>query len=378
MGASVQPVRGRARGVLEAAWDDAGGYCVPNRRTYPHLWMWDSCFHAIAWLSLRDPRGLRELQAVFAGQLNNGFVPHMRYRGRTYRRGPLADVSSFTQPPVYAHALSVAAQVGMPADHALVSRAVRGMEALWRDRLRDGLLVVVHPWESGADDSPRWDGWVGESAWNRRRWTRFDRRLLRSTVFGEFGEAVGSPEFVAAPAAFNAISAHGAEALGQLLGEERWMRKAAELAEAIDGSWCESEGLWSDVAVTGGGPSVHMPTVDGVLPALCTPDPRKAARALEQLVDPERFGAPFGPTYVARTHPTYDPDAYWRGPAWPQLAYLAVLAARRWGRTEIADRLSTAARQACLTNGFSEYWNPETGAGRGARPQTWAAVVCAL
>lgn len=150
------------------------------------------------------------------------------------------------------------------------------------------------------------------------------------------------------------------------------------MAEALDGCWSETEGLWSDVAITGGGPSVQVPTLDGVLPALCTADSRKAKAALDQLVDPLRFAAPFGPTYVARTHPTYDPDAYWRGPAWPQLSYLAVLAARRWGRTEVADRMSTAARRACRTNGFSEYWNPESGAARGAGPQTWAALVCAL
>jgi glycogen debranching enzyme len=114
------------------------------------------------------------------------------------------------------------------------------------------------------------------------------------------------------------------------------------------------------------------------LPALCTSDAGKAEKALAQLTIPERFGAPYGPRFTLREQPGYDPDAYWRGPAWPQLNYLSVLAARRWGLTSLADELATATKRAVLRAGFSEYWNPETGRGLGAKPQTWAAVAAAL
>ena len=39
----------RARAVLEAHWRPEGGYTVPHAGTYPFQWLWDSCFHAIAW-----------------------------------------------------------------------------------------------------------------------------------------------------------------------------------------------------------------------------------------------------------------------------------------------------------------------------------------
>ena len=51
---------GAAR-VLTQAWQPGLGYCRPNRHSYPHLWLWDSCFHAIAWFAIGDARGLREL-----------------------------------------------------------------------------------------------------------------------------------------------------------------------------------------------------------------------------------------------------------------------------------------------------------------------------
>ena len=78
------------------------------------------------------------------------------------------------------------------------------------------------------------------------------------------------------------------------------------------------------------------------------------------------------------SQPTYKPDEYWRGPAWPQLNYLDVLAAQHCGLIGLAAELATTAKRGVLRAGFSEYWNPETGRGLGAKPQTWAAVTAAL
>jgi hypothetical protein len=209
-------VRAGATKVLHRAWQPSLGYCRPNRRSYPHLWLWDSCFHSIAWSALRDPRALRELEAIFEGQLPDGFVPHMRYGRRTYARGPLPGVSSFTQPPVYARALAAARDAGLTPSDELLERARRGLDALWRARLRDGLLVIVHPWEAGTDDSPRFDSWIGSTAWRHRLWTKADRELLDTTVFSRDGVAVDNPSFVVAPACFNAIAADAALTLGDL------------------------------------------------------------------------------------------------------------------------------------------------------------------
>jgi len=380
-------VRAGATTVLHRAWQPQLGYCRPNRRTYPHLWLWDSCFHSIAWSAIGDLRALRELEAAFAGQLANGFLPHMRYGRRTYGRGPLPTVSSFTQPPVYARALKAAADAGVSSSDAdrrelfasLAEKASRALDALWRERMRAGLLVIVHPWEAGTDDSPRWDSWVGSSSWHRRLWTKVDHELLATTVFSADGVAVDNPQFVVAPASFNAISADAAITLGELLGDESWLARGRDLAVNLDNAaWDDEEQLWSDVAFVGNRDSLRIPTADAVLPALCTPDLAKAEKALAQLVNPDRFGAAYGPRFVLRSEPAYDPDRYWRGPAWPQLNYLYAVAARRCQSTDLVDELSTVTKRGVLRAGFAEYWNPETGRGLGAKPQTWAAVAAAL
>ena len=258
--------------MLEAAWDDERGYSYPNPTVYPHQWLWDSCFHSIAWAALGDQRAVKELEAVFEGQLASGFVPHMRYAEPSQYRGPLDDRSGYTQPPVYGHALAVGVRSGLAVPDALIARVGGAYDYLWRERrTQDGLLRIVHPWEAGADDSPRWDGWIGSTEWNRELWTGFDLELVGLTAFEETGEATGNERFEAAPAAFNAIAAHGMRELASVGGDQRWRERADEVSAAIDDRlWEDDEGLWSDRAVVGPDDSVGVPTLDGALPALST------------------------------------------------------------------------------------------------------------
>ena len=154
------------------------------------------------------------------------------------------------------------------------------------------------------------------------------------------------------------------------------MERASELSTAIDDLlWEPDEGLWADRAVVGPSGSTTVPTLDGALAALSTSNPELASVALDQLADETRFAAPYGLAYVARTHPVYRPDLYWRGAAWPQLNHLARVAALRWGRAELAERIAAMTRRGAIASGFSELWDPETGEARGAVPQTWAALA---
>ena len=115
------------------------------------------------------------------------------------------------------------------------------------------------------------------------------------------------------------------------------------------------------------------------MPLLVTDDREHAQRALGTLSDPHVFGGtPFGPTNVARDQPSYDPTAYWRGAAWPNMSYLLWLAARRWGNTVIADEIARNTIAGAETSGWAEYWNPHTGEGLGAAPQSWTALAATM
>lgn len=379
-------IRTRARAVLDAHWDEGRGHTYPHKSTYPHQWLWDSSFSAICWHHVGEPqRARRELAGVLSAQFGDGFVPHMRYASANHARGPLDHCSSYTQPPIYAHAARILAEAG-PLPAGLTDRIAASLDWLWRRRRTpEGLIRLVHPWESGADDSPRWDDWVAaylgaadpsRLRWKRPTWSAFDRYLVDSTVYDDAGVADHSAVFECAPAAYNALYAHAAAELAALTGDRLWKQRSAELADRIDTLlWDDQTALWSDLPIVGGGPCARIPTLDGVLGALVTQDPARAGRALDQLLDERRFAAPYGLAYVAREHPAYDRDTYWRGTAWMQMNYLAALAARRWDRAEVVSAITSMSKAAVAHSRFAEHWNPETGEGHGAIPLTWSALV---
>ena len=351
--------------MMAAHW--TGQYTVPNAATYPFQWLWDSCFHAVVWAALGDgDRATGELASVFRHQTGSGFVPHVTYDADPDHHAPFwgrSMTSSITQPPMYGHAVAELGRRGVDVAPEIAERAGRGLAFLLRRRARvGGLVALCHPWESGADDSPRWDSWRGDATW-------FDRKgeLVATVEHGPDGEAISNPAFEVASAGFNALVAFNARELAAATGDARLAAEAGELAGALDDRWDAELGTWTD-AVPDDRPSSAVRTLDGLLPALVCDRPT----ALDPVLDPAAHGAPFGPTYVHRAEPSFDPGAYWRGSAWPQLIYLCWLAAS--GRSEATD-LADLLRRGARRSGLAEHWNPETGAGLGAAPQSWTGLA---
>lgn len=364
--------------VLEAAWrtDRAGGFCVPNPTTYPWQWLWDSCFHSVVWAHLGDPRAAVELASALSTQDPDGFVPHVRYGDGPFPHAALwgrAEASTITQPPMYGHAVAELVRRGVAVDDQLVARAEAGLAFLLRRRARTpgGLVELCHPWESGCDDSPRWDDTVpgGRSP---TRWFEWKGELVGRVERSPGGAPLHNPSFPVGSAGFSALVAWNALELAEVTGERGLVDEAEALAQAVDDRWDEARGTWVDDGPTASG-SGGVRTLDALLPLLVVHRPA----AFASLVDPAAHGAPFGPRGVHRAEPAYAPDTYWRGSAWPQLTYLLWLAATRSGDAS-ATALSRSMVRGAAASGFAEHWNPESGAPLGAVPQSWTALASVM
>jgi len=365
-----------ARRILHAAWrdDDSGGYCVPNPATYPWQWLWDSCFHAVVWAHLGDERAAVELRSALSAQGPEGFVPHLRYGAGPYPHVELwgrSEASTITQPPMYGHAVAELTRLGITVDDELVDRARRGLTFLLEQRHRSpgGLVELCHPWESGCDDSPRWDDAL-PGVRTLGAWFTLKGSLVASCARTTNGAPLHNPAFAVGSAGFSALVAWNARELVEVTGDDALRRCADELAEALDARWDPSLATWVDDGPTAEG-SGRVRTLDSLLPSLVRPRPE----AFAVLLDPAGFGAPCGPRGVHRAEPTYEPTTYWRGPAWPQLTYLLWVAATRSGDEATAGSLVRSMTAGASASGFAEYWEPDTGAALGAVPQTWSTLV---
>jgi hypothetical protein len=318
------------------------------------------------------------LESVLSLQLPNGFVPHIGYWSEPAASLALWHApgrSDITQPPMYGHALRVLAERGFAVAH-LQGAATAGLDYLIEHR-RDpgsGLIRVVHPWETGCDDSPRWDGWSAEP-FKERRWNAKKRELVRSIRLRD-GAAWANPGFDVGSAGFSALVAFNARELGELTGNADLLSNASAVAKAIDAHWVGSRRTWSDVCLAGPQTTSAVRTLDALLPVLVSENPRHLELAFAEIFEPRSFWRPFGPSGTSADEPTYDPGRYWRGDAWPQEIYLLMVAATRSGRPAAAERLAEKLVEGCVGSGYAERWNPEAGAGLGAIPQGWAALAC--
>lgn len=372
-------LRAAARQVLLAGWQPAG-YTVPNTAVYPFQWLWDSCFHAIVWADLGEPeRARRELRHLFRTQDVDGFVPHVDYEAApdfhaTFwgRRG----ASSITQPPMYGHALAELHRRGVEVEPALLERARRGLRFLFDRRARDpdtGLVTIVHPWESGADDSPRWDDWRDPDAVDpATAWFDIKGRLLDSITRSATGAPLANPAFGAASVAFSALVAFNAMELATLVDDPDLDAGVGDLTRAVIARWDETRRTWVDGGPAAAG-SGSVRVLDALLAALV--DPVHAPIALADAIDDAAYGGRCGPAGVHRAEPCFAPTTYWRGPAWPQLTYLLWVAAGRAADDVSAERLAAALVEGARRSRFAEYWHPDSGAPLGARPQSWATLA---
>ncbi|GAA3218486.1 trehalase family glycosidase [Nonomuraea helvata] len=392
--------------VLVANWD--GSYTVPSRRLYPHQWSWDSAFVAIGNARWSPRRARVELLSLFGAQWRDGRVPHIVFNPEVpegaYFPGPEfwesrapsgTATSGIIQPPVHALAAwkTHLAEPDTAFLRRIYPRLVAQQEFLRAARRSpEGLISIVHPWESGMDNSPAWDlplqavrpataGFVRRdlatvSADERPTDRDYERyvslaRAYRDTGYRRAGEfQVECPLFNTAYGVAEATLAKIADVLG--LDPEPHEREAAAMTAAMvehlfDGGLFQAR----DVRT---GRLLRSESTAGLTPLMLPGLPGEVADALIATAL-DRFALKDGalPSY-SPSGPDFDPARYWRGPSWINLTWLV------WqGLTErrpdlaglVADGMVNAVSQA----GFREYFDPFTLRGHGCRDFSWSAAL---
>jgi hypothetical protein len=156
-----------------------GSFHMPSATHYCSLFAWDSGWHIIGLGVVRPERAIRELQTVFALQHENGAVPHevrfpeLSHREVPFRRGLVwllrsqydeRGRSRFIDPPSFLVAAEVLWE--RTRDRRILE-LLPAMQACLdyltgpRDIFGDGLVSLVHPWESGCDSAPIFEAPLG-------------------------------------------------------------------------------------------------------------------------------------------------------------------------------------------------------------------------
>ncbi|MGI5213733.1 MGH1-like glycoside hydrolase domain-containing protein [Plantactinospora sp. CA-290183] len=428
-GAAGAPPWPDAAAILDANW--TGRHTVPSRTLYPHQWSWDAGFIAIGLAHAAPDRAWLDLRSLFAAQWPDGRVPHIVFdpgvTERDYFPGPslwtggdrpvpngvpAVPGSGIVQPPV--HALGAwAVYRRAPGTAAaeqlrwLYPRLVAQQEYLGtaRDVGGAGLSSIVHPWESGLDNSPSWDealGAVPVVADLLRRYARRDNRVVASNHRptdedysrylsialsyrdGGYRDADlrTRHSFLVECPGFNTLRGAAELALARIAGvvgadpAPHRARAAAITRLLVDRLFDPGTGMFHSLDVRTGRRSPAR-CVNGLLPLVLPDLPAARVSDLVAEIVSARFGVDERmpvPSYD-RSAADFDPYRYWRGPVWFNINWLLFRGLRGHGRDALAATLRTALLGLARRSGYYEYFHPDTGEGIGSPAFGWTAAL---
>jgi glyoxylase-like metal-dependent hydrolase (beta-lactamase superfamily II) len=253
-----------------------------------------------------------------------------------------------------------------------------------RDPDGDGLISIIHPDESGLDDSPKYDGVFG---WMRHYLPGYFWLVERSRRLGYDSRAIIEryDEHVE-DVMVNVFYALSLRALARLLGDhgEVYERRAERAEQALlEHCWDERRGLFWDLAGRAHRP-IEVSTWSSLAPLALPSLPEEIGRRLvdEQLLDPARYRAPYGIPSVSREEPSFRPGWHffrcWRGPSWVNTAWLLLPPMRKLGYEAEANRILESCLAVVERHGFREYYNPLNGEGLAARHFGWSTLLVDL
>ncbi|GGI44302.1 hypothetical protein SAMN04489721_2322 [Agromyces flavus] len=343
---------------------------VPSKIGYVGLWQWDAYFIAVGLRHGHPELAREQLDVALRFPTADGQLPDVMHEEgilassddlpaadrETLRRAgsavadPAAPVP-LTKPPLAAWALRKVLEADSAEDVSGVDDdwarrmigTIRRSQDWWfahSDLDSDGLPEYGHPYSSGLDDSPVFDGPLPTTTPDLAAY------LVRQDL--ELAELVEQWSAEPEPAAgrADAASAH--------------RERATRTLERLLTLWDEPRGRFRSLAA---GRPVDSDTIVGLMPLMTGGLPEAIVdRLVAALDDPLRFATPWPIPTVAVGDPDHAPQRMWRGPVWVNTNALVADGLERSGHADrartLAERTVELVRHA---GGPHEYFDPNTG-----------------
>jgi hypothetical protein len=412
----TQQMIDQAKAVMRK--NDRGTYTVPTHGLYPFQWNWDSALSALGFAHFDEARAWTEIETLFAHQWDDGMVPHIIFHQHDDGYFPGPDVwgtgrpvptSGITQPPVAGFAAR--RMFDRAQDKVLAAEKARALLLrihAWhqwfyanRDPQGTGLVAIIHPWESGRDNSVDWDAAFervpteGVQPFTRRDTShanpahrptdeQYKRYIWLVQKFRSLGwdnsKLHDASPFQIVDPGFNAIlirSCADLSILADSLGEAEIAAQSRAMAEkgiaAMESLWSDAHGqyLCHDRVI---GALVDSPSIGGILAAFA-PIPKSRAKAISDRIDVLAQSC----NYLVPSHdpkaPEFDALRYWRGPIWLIVNYMISDGLVVAGQTAMADRINADCLRLIEKSGFAEYYGPINAEPCGGDAFTWTAAM---
>jgi Mannosylglycerate hydrolase MGH1-like glycoside hydrolase domain len=406
---------GEARRVFALNEVDQGEvyYHMPSHNHYPSLFGWDSGFHAAAMTHLDVKKAERELETLFRQVGADGHLPHEVLLPNSYStrwtRGLQTRLvrwefdgrgaSFMVDPPSYHYAAEMAYRrngdlawlrrifplMCRSLDYLLLTRNIRG----------EGLISILHPWESGTDMSPQFFQAMGirdrgmcssARAWLYPAWLYAFNRAAGWRA----GRLARANHFVCEDLTINCLAVRACRSmsflaceLGRRHEEGRYRRQAEKMMDAMDGLlWDEREGCYFPRFGYRRPRLLRRRTAASLLPLFTGMCRKERAERLigEHLLDPASFWTtypvPFNPAPELKGTGGWADNHLWAGHCvWTNFSWMLSIGLGEYGHIEEAREMTARVVRMVLREGFYEYYDARSGGGRRIPDFCWPALT---
>eukprot|EP00850_Spirogloea_muscicola_P000822 SM000003S11067 [mRNA] locus=s3:623499:626531:- [translate_table: standard] len=423
--------------------NDLGGYTIPAKGLYPFQacflvkdfkpinhgpmqcclvtqWNWDSAIVAAGWAVFDEERAWEEVEYLFSGQWEDGMVPSIIFHqfSDTYFPGPdiwgtpekPSKSTGISQPPVAA--MSVRFLFEHAEDPQLAERKMVELFPKllawhrWWYKARDpegkGVVAILHPWESGMDNSPAWDESMKFAVERIPPYVRrdlnhvnasmrpdkdtYDHYLTLLYLFKshnyDYKKLYWVSPFRVTDLCINSI-------LFRANRDLRWLAVKLgkdEVAAEIDG-WLEKgfrgfKQLWDQEAgifkcqdqITAKLANASISA--GFLPLFAGVASKSQGQRLVETLTTWQSKVKYGVPSMDPSDARFEALRYWRGPVWIIINWMISNGLKHYGYNELAKEIKEQSIELTGRAGLREYFDPITGDGAGGSAFSWTASMC--
>ncbi len=259
----------------------------------------------------------------------------------------------------------------------------------YRDHDNDGLVSIIHPWESGIDASPTYDPVFNlNNPRTCQMYPHFWRLLHIYHKLGWNQQAILQGEwFNVEDVGLCSVYADGWGVLASLAEEFdsdlaiRCHEQHGKYQEAIIHKCWDKERkqFVSYFHQDGVEKASRVETIQTLLPILLDDLPEDIQQQLvPNIKDPEKFWLPYPVPTVAKSEYAFNPNKstlLWRGPMWPSTNWLIMEGLLKHGFKAEAAAILDRWVELYLQNGIWEYYNPLTGKGLGQKGLGMSTII---
>ena len=393
------------------------GYTLPtNNKLYPAQWKWDSGFISLGYSYFNLKYALDEILTLLKGQWKDGMIPHILFHDlntdyypnhSVWNCGDKIRSSGITQPPVLAIILKKILDKNKikTSEKVKIKSIVKKLKKYhdwlikYRDPKNTGLVSILHPWESGYDNSPLWDYSMNEVKVEKNlKYKRGDNKVINPdyrpldtdydryvTIKNHLRKNKYNPKFLynksmfnVVDVGFNSIFLKANKDLLELLKifnfEHKKLEKFIIKSEnQIEKLYNEKKGVFTNYDIKNK-KKIVVPSITNYFILFADLRNQTINKKIIKNLKNHNQKNKFIFSSIKPNYEKFEEKRYWRGPVWINCNWIIYQGLKNKDK-KFANKIKEKTINLIKKNGFYEYYSFKTGEAFGANNFSWTASL---